>query len=661
MDGRITKTSWIKRGAILWIAVILCTVSLGTVRADPGVVGEPGATTRNYFPIIYSDYDPSDIHYVITRQHQGFDACHLPSVDVMQTWWNKSPYYSYAVYLGGSALYYECNTLSSTWLSQVDSQGWTFIPVWVGPQAPCYGYKVAMASDANTAYQQGRGEADKAVSKAKSLGFPNDLIIYYDLEYYPSSIVACRNTVTSFISGWVGRLHELDVTAGIYGLAEVYYSADITNHPDYLWLACYSYSSYDASASAYGGDCLSEKYWPNHSRIRQYSDGHSETWGSKSVQIDNDVIDGVVQAYTQNGLKIYSANSLTATQAVSLPVDAIQLVNPEQGWAITDGELLRSNADGLDWEAITPSASGEDIGAMLDAYFLGPDNGWIAFQDQTDGRIQIQRTIDGGATWQGTFLDTTGLLPAADVTVEFQDALSGWVVVKLQTSSAFSQGVLCRTADGGVTWSALDLPMGGEVRFLDANRGWLAGGVGGGELSVTINGGTEWQPVELIDDDSGETQVFYGLPVFRDDRYGVLPVTVLETGQSRLDLYSTVDGGLSWALAETLPLDAEAASESSLSLNAITTGGWSIALPDRSWVMVGMGENGDLSVSVQPGTIPEGVVSLQFADAQIGWAQTWNGSCSGDKSSGAFSCRQQSGLMKTQDGGITWEALSPAQ
>ncbi len=44
----------------------------------------------------------------------------------------------------------------------------------------------------------------------------------------------------------------------------------------------------------YGAPCLSDTLWSNHQRLRQYAGGHDETWGGVTLNIDSDVMDGIV-------------------------------------------------------------------------------------------------------------------------------------------------------------------------------------------------------------------------------------------------------------------------------------------------------------------------------------------------------------------------------
>ena len=240
---------------------------------------------------------------------QGFDACEIPTLSQMQTWAVSSPYKAVNLYIGGSSRACDNLALNSMYLKQLSQQGWKFIPTWVGPQAPCTGYLTKMSSDPATAYNQGVAQADLAVEKLAALGltYPNKTgsVIYYDIEYYGTN-AACRAAVNSFMNGWVSQLHVRGNLAGVYathacntGLSDF---RTITNVPDVVWIAGWYYDlgdprgTYDPTASVWDwlSSCMPNTAWPNHQRIRQYSGDHTETWGNLLLEIDNDVLDGVV-------------------------------------------------------------------------------------------------------------------------------------------------------------------------------------------------------------------------------------------------------------------------------------------------------------------------------------------------------------------------------
>ena len=232
---------------------------------------------------------------------QGFDICEIPSLGKLKTWWDNSPYSAINLYIGGSARGCANVNLSSSFLVQLNQQGWKFIPTWVGPQAFCTGYSSRMSSNPATAYQQGVNEANSALTAAVQLGLTeterNGTIIYYDLEAYDTSNTACKTAANSFIQGWTDQMEGTGNISGMYGASCASALTDIgnlTNPPDAIWIANWIYSSYNSSATVFNTACLLNSYWPNHQRIRQYAGGHNESWGGATLNIDSNVIDGVV-------------------------------------------------------------------------------------------------------------------------------------------------------------------------------------------------------------------------------------------------------------------------------------------------------------------------------------------------------------------------------
>ena len=100
--------------------------------------------------------DPDTQAYV----GQGFDKCEVPTLTQLQKWWTDSPYNAVNLYIGGSARGCGNAALSASFLSQANSQGWRFIPTWVGPQASCTGYLSRMSSDAGGPLTRDQGVAD---------------------------------------------------------------------------------------------------------------------------------------------------------------------------------------------------------------------------------------------------------------------------------------------------------------------------------------------------------------------------------------------------------------------------------------------------------------------------------------------------------------------
>jgi hypothetical protein len=226
----------------------------------------------------------------------GIDACTAPSVATM-TDWLASPYRVIGTYLGGVNWACSYGNFTSAWASEVAAQGWRYIPIWVGPQAPCTTIQGATVIDPSDAAAQGEAEAATAAAAAQSFGYGKGTPIYFDMEGYDSSNTSCAQAVITFLGGWTAGLHAAGYLSAVYssaasGIADL--AAQYTNpdyqRPDDIWVADWN-----------GDPVLTDPYLPagdwQHAVLHQYYGGHNETWGGATVNVDNDVIDGAVAGY----------------------------------------------------------------------------------------------------------------------------------------------------------------------------------------------------------------------------------------------------------------------------------------------------------------------------------------------------------------------------
>lgn len=223
----------------------------------------------------------------------GFDACTAPSVATMTAWLN-SPFRVAGTYLGGVNWACGYGNFTQSWVSQVAGEGWQFIPIWVGPQAPCSTIPGAVLIDPAQATAEGRSEASSAVSTAAGFGYGTGTPVYFDMEGYDNSNASCKNAVLNFLSGWTQGLHAAGYLSGVYSSAASGI-ADLASQygtgypvPDDIWIADWN-----------GDPVLADPYvpdsdWASHQRLHQYYGGHAETWGGAGVNIDTDVIGGAV-------------------------------------------------------------------------------------------------------------------------------------------------------------------------------------------------------------------------------------------------------------------------------------------------------------------------------------------------------------------------------
>jgi hypothetical protein len=237
----------------------------------------------------------------ITGSGLGFDACTAPSVATM-TAWLASPYRVIGTYLGGVNWACDYGNFTPDWVHQVSAEGWRFIPIWVGEQAPCSGIKGAADIDPSQAAAEGTAEAASAVSTAQSFGYGTGTPIYFDMEGFSTSDPTCGQAVLTFLSAWTQGLHAAGYKSGVYSsagsgitdLASEYgatsYNGAPYTSPDDVWIADWD-----------GNPVLSDSYlpdsdWASGQRLRQYTGGHDETWGGDTIDIDSDIIGGPVAA-----------------------------------------------------------------------------------------------------------------------------------------------------------------------------------------------------------------------------------------------------------------------------------------------------------------------------------------------------------------------------
>jgi photosystem II stability/assembly factor-like uncharacterized protein len=436
---------------------------------------------------------PMDVGIV---QGQGFDACTLPTISQMQTWWNESPYSFFGLYLGGIHLASLCATATPAWINAVHQQGWSFIPTWVGPQAPCTQYANRISSDPVAAYQEGQQEALAASNAAALKGLTNNglggTIIYYDLEPYGISTAQCRDPVKAFMNGWVEKLHELGNKAGAYGSRYSYVSdwSTIAHVPDDIWAAYWYADSYDPYAMVFGIPWL-DNLWINHQRVHQYAGDVSNKWGGVTLGIDIDVADGEVAKPPASPL-------VQPILSSSPSIEDTGWLAAGQGWLVSEEHLYWTSDRGKNWQDISPAP-------IQMAYFLPSGQVW-ALSTLNQAYPTIYFSTDMGATWESRMLN---LLPEdwKPLQLQFTSPTTGWMVLRKVTSQAFDRAVLLKTADGGLSWQTYDLPTAGRITFDSPSDGWLVNH-DHGQIYYTPDGGQTWR----IGEPKEQSQVESSLP-----------------------------------------------------------------------------------------------------------------------------------------------------
>ena len=229
-------------------------------------------------------------------QGLGIDNCTAPSVATM-TDWLASPYRVISTYLGGANWACSYGNFTSSWASEVAAEGWKYIPIWVGPQAPCTTLTDTTVIDPSDAEAQGEAEAASAVAAAESFGYGSGTPIYFDMESYDNADTACSQAVTTFLGGWTTGLHAAGYLSGVYSSAATgvtdlaaLYSNSAYPSPDELWAADWNDNPIVTNPYVPSGD------WTN-ALLHQYYGTHNETWGGATLAVDSDTVDAAVAGY----------------------------------------------------------------------------------------------------------------------------------------------------------------------------------------------------------------------------------------------------------------------------------------------------------------------------------------------------------------------------
>lgn len=275
------------------------------------------------------------------------------------------------------------------------------------------------------------------------------------------------------------------------------------------------------------------------------------------------------------------------------------------------------------WERQYPQPTENDL---HDAFFVNDNTGWAVGENGT-----IIHTNDGGIAWEHQSSGTALTLRS----VCFTDPLTGWIV----GGSYADESIVLKTIDGGVHWCIQFSDTTTCLRsicFVNPENGWIAGDHG--VVFHTIDGGNNWT-IQACG--SGGTFL---------DLYEI-HFTDLINGwiATNYGFYCTTDGGLNWY--QKLAGDCESVFFINQNEGWVSTSGFEY-------------ETGKLMHSVDAfntwDTLRQcgggegtscGSNSIFFKDSNNGWMLSWDCFmgwgivCLGN-------------LLKTQDGGETWESIS---
>lgn len=339
------------------------------------------------------------------------------------------------------------------------------------------------------------------------------------------------------------------------------------------------------------------------------------------------------------------------SQPVVVPeaISNLDMLDPQNGWMITDASILRTEDGGSTWHNVTPPGA-HAFGSGTGASFLDSNRGWILINDASDPANKgiLYRTTDGGIYWN------SNTVPFGSGEIRFLDDLNGWMMLPGEIVRGdepvmlrpFFQGVrFFQSSDGGVNWTQVytnmpadagagdSLPYDGlKIGFtpIDMQEAWVNGRtleMNDFYLYHTMDGGHTWSRAEHPLPFTDERYLIYP-PVFFDAKTGILPFEAGSEGASLLFSF-TDDGGKTWTTGEPISGTSQ---YSVVSPSHVFVWGLTSNDAGRSWTMIH--SNVDLSINL---------LQLQFVDAQTGWAVTKD-------------ANGHTSLYKTIDGGQTWVA-----
>jgi len=163
----------------------------------------------------------------------------------------------------------------------------------------------------------------------------------------------------------------------------------------------------------------------------------------------------------------------------------VQFLNELDGWGVTETQIVRTNNGGVTWYNITPpdaTISGQSVGTFI----LDNDHAWLQIPDFNNfpNNGLLYRTTDGGLTW------TVSSTPFSGGDLNFIDPNKGWMLADLGVGAGSNAVAVFQTMDGGATWTQTytndpnlpdagdSLPLGGiksDLVPLNMQTAWVSG------------------------------------------------------------------------------------------------------------------------------------------------------------------------------------------
>jgi photosystem II stability/assembly factor-like uncharacterized protein len=229
----------------------------------------------------------------------------------------------------------------------------------------------------------------------------------------------------------------------------------------------------------------------------------------------------------------YTWQSVFALNASQLWVVGASTSAPE----LTQEAIMHSSDGGSSWQ-IQYQTHATSSSSLKSVSFADAQHGWaVGVPGDSNSPGAILYTANGGQTWTEQGHELAAGWFWGFLAVRFLDSQRGWALSAGRSDISGQPVSLAHTVNGGATWSWVDTPVdgstmtfGGGLSFVDAQHGWIVGGLG--EALSTNDGGAHWAAVTV------PCQMCRLHAVsFADPSHGWI------AGEGQ---YETRDGGTSW-------------------------------------------------------------------------------------------------------------------
>lgn len=168
------------------------------------------------------------------------------------------------------------------------------------------------------------------------------------------------------------------------------------------------------------------------------------------------------------------------TSTTTVKLYNINFFDNNLGYAFGDtlSTMVKTTNSGAIWTGLSPAFTNADLRSSS---FLNSNTVVaVGIHDVVGGKGVVMKTSNGGVSWSA---DTSIAEQLFDVS--FANSTDGWI--------SGENGYIARTTNGGTNWLQLTTGTGEDifsVYFLDTNKGWAVGGAG--TVLKTTNGGVNW-------------------------------------------------------------------------------------------------------------------------------------------------------------------------